>query len=495
MKSRQRLKMRLNLKDMIRIFVIGFLLVSLTFKVNAAGKEKHPNVLMICIDDLNDWLGCMGGHPNSITPNMDKLASKGVLFTNAHCQAPICGPSRASIMTGLRPSTTGIYGQINDENIKGASEPTRNNVFLPEYFKNHGYYTMGKGKIFHNHAPNGVFDESAGRQGGFGPNPEKRFVWLNEGTNTDWGAFPETDEEMPDYKTAEWAVERLQRKYDKPFFLVAGFVRPHVPLYVPQKWFDMHPVSGVETPPYKKDDYLDLPAIALQVHELPQMPTTDWAIETGNWKEIVQAYLACVTFVDHYIGEILNALEKSSYKDNTIVILWSDHGYRVGEKGIFAKHALWQEATNAPLIISMPGRKSTGKCDTPVEMLDIYPTLVDLCGLPANHQNEGKSLVPLIENPGSNSRGYAITTYGRNNHAVVSSGYRYIQYEDGSEELYNRSTDPNEFENIAGEAAAWEVKSALAKYLPSKNEYWSPAVKNGANEYFENQMKTQGRKE
>lgn len=481
---------------MERIIIIGFLLVSHSFKMNAADKveQKHPNVLMICVDDLNDWLGCMGGHPNSITPNMDELASKGILFTNAHCQAPICGPSRASIMTGLRPSTTGIYGQIADDKIRSAGEVTNGIVFLPEYFKNHGYYTMGKGKIFHNHAPKGVFDESAGREAGFGPNPEKRFKWFNEGTNTDWGAFPENDKEMPDYRTAKWAVERLQENYDKPFFLAAGFLRPHVPWYVPQKWFDMHPVSGVETPPYQKDDYLDLPAIALKVHELPQMPTTDWAIETGNWKDMVQAYLACVTFVDHYIGEILNALENSKYKDNTIVILWSDHGYRVGEKGIFAKHALWQEATNAPLIISMPGRKATGKCNAPVEMLDIYPTLADLCGLPVNKTNEGKSLKPLIENPEAGSGYYAITTYGRNNHAVVSKGYRYIHYEDGSEELYNRNTDTNEFENIAGKSGSLEIKSALSKYLPSKNEYWSPEVKSGANEYFENQMKTQGMK-
>jgi arylsulfatase A-like enzyme len=478
---------------MIRIIIIGFLLISLSVKVNAADKveQEHPNVLMICVDDLNDWLGCMGGHPNSITPNMDKLASKGVLFTNAHCQAPICGPSRASIMTGLRPSTTGIYGQIADDKISTAGEATNGIVFLPEYFKNHGYYTMGKGKIFHNHAPKGVFDESAGREAGFGPKPEKRFKWFNEGTNTDWGAFPETDEEMPDYRTAKWAVERLQENYDKPFFLAAGFLRPHVPWYVPQKWFDMHPVSGVETPPYQKDDYLDLPAIALKVHELPQMPTTDWAIETGNWKDMVQAYLACVTFVDHYIGEILNALENSKYKDNTIVILWSDHGYRVGEKGIFAKHALWQEATNAPLIISMPGRKTTGKCNAPVEMLDIYPTLADLCGLPVNKTNEGKSLKPLIENSEAGSGFYAITTYGRNNHAVVSNSYRYIHYEDGSEELYNRNTDPNEFENIAEKSGSLEIKSALAKYLPVKNEYWTPEIKTGANAYFEKQMKEQ----
>lgn len=469
----------------------------LLFTLNSCAEKKAqpPNVLMISIDDLNDWLGCMNGHPNTITPNMDKLASQGVLFTNAHCQVPICGPSRASIMTGLRPSSTGIYGQIDDEKIRGSSDETRDIVFLPEFFKNHGYHTMGKGKIFHNHAPEGVFDESAGREGGFGPKPEKRLKWFNEGTSTDWGAFPETDAEMPDYRTAKWAVEKLGEDYEKPFFLVAGFVRPHVPLYVPEKWFDMHPVDGVETPPYKVDDLLDLPDISKAVHEMPQMPTTDWAIETGQWKDIVQAYLACVTFVDYYVGEILNALENSKYKDNTVVILWSDHGYRMGEKGSFAKHALWQEATNAPLIISMPGREKTGICDAPVEMLDIYPTLIDLCGLPSYPRNEGKSLKPLIENPDEGSAFYAITTYGRNNHAVVSNGYRYIHYEDGSEELYNRNADPNEWNNIAGVEVNWEIKSVLSKYLPKRNEYWSPAVKKGSNAYFEKQMISQGMKE
>lgn len=482
---------------MKKIITLGLLIVALILKLNAGEKNenKPPNVLMICVDDLNDWLGCMEGHPNSITPNMDKLASKGVLFMNAHCQAPICGPSRASIMTGLRPSSTGIYGQIDDEKISSAGDATKGIVFLPEYFKHHGYYTMGKGKIFHEHAPDGVFDLSAGREKGFGPLPEKRFHWDKKGTATDWGAFPETDEEMPDYRTAMWAAERLKENYEKPFFLVAGFIRPHVPWYVPQKWFDMHPVDQVVTPPYKEDDFADLPAIALEVHDMPMMPSTDWAIKTGQWKYMVQAYLACVSFVDHYIGEVLNALENSPYKDNTIVILWSDHGYRLGEKGTFAKHALWQEATNAPLIISLPGNKTRGKCDAPVEMLDIYPTLLDLCGLPANYKNEGKSLKPLIENPGSDRGNYAITTYGRNNHAVVSNGYRYIHYEDGSEELYNRNIDPNEFENIAGKTEFWEVKSALAKYLPTKNEYWSPAVKDGANAYFENQQKTQSMKE
>ncbi len=458
--------------------------------------EQRPNVLMICVDDLNDWIGAMQGHLNAITPNMDRLAARGVLFANAHCQAPVCGPSRASLMSGLRPSTTGIYGQIDDEEIRRASKAVQDVVFLPEYFKNNGYHTMGKGKIFHNFAPEGVFNEAAGREKGFGPKPENNFKWDRNGTSTDWGAFPENDNEMPDYRTAKWAVEKLEAEYKTPFFLVAGFVRPHVPWYVPQKWFDMHPVENIQTPPYKKDDFYDLPAISKQLHEMPMMPTTEWAIESGEWKNIVQAYLASVTFVDYYIGEVLNALENSPYKDNTIVILWSDHGYRLGEKGTFAKHALWQEATNAPLIISVPnGQKGIVRAQA-VEMLDIYPTLLDLCHLPPNVKNEGKSLKPLLEGSNIKEEYYAVTTYGRNNHAVVSDQFRYIRYEDGTEELYDHMQDPNEWQNIANDTMNTKVVQMHRQRLPQHNALWAPNGKNNSvNAYFEKQRAEQSNKQ
>ncbi len=323
--------------------------------------NRQPNVLFIAVDDLNNWLGCLNGHPGTKTPNIDKLARSGVLFTNAHCQAPLCGPSRASLMSGLRPSTTGIYGQINDNDIRKDNPVTENIVFLPEYFGRYGYHTMGIGKLFHNHAPDSVFDESGGRVRGFGPTPPERLKWQGKGgkgygnTSTDWGAFPEADSLMPDYQSAQWAIDRLNRTYDKPFFLAVGFLRPHVPWLVPQAWFDLHPVETVSLPPYNPDDLADLPDIALQMDDMPMMPTTSWAIESGEWPYIVQAYLACVSFVDHYIGEVINALNDSPYADNTIIVLWSDHGYRLGEKGTFAKHCLWEEATNAPLIFAGPG--------------------------------------------------------------------------------------------------------------------------------------------
>ncbi len=447
-----------------------------------APEASPPNVLFIAIDDLNNWLGCMKGHPNAVTPHLDKLASQGVLFTNAHCQAPLCGPSRASLMTGLRPSSTGIYGMIDDNNIKLDNPATADIQFLPEYFQKQGYYTMGIGKLFHRHAPEGLFDESGGRNQGFGPLPEQRFVWDGYGTSdrenysrtsTDWGTFPQSDSLMPDHQSADWIIERLNRNYDQPFFMAVGFLRPHVPLYVPQKWFDLHPVEGLEMPPYKSDDLDDVPPVALKINDLPMMPTTDWAIESGEWANIVQAYLACVSFVDHQVGRVLTALEQSIYADNTVIVLWSDHGYRLGEKGTFAKHALWQPATNAPLMFAGSGVPQGLVLDNAVEMLSIYPTLLELCGLPSYDRNEGISLVPLMNHPENTEQYTAITTFGMNNHGVRTENFRYIQYEDGLGELYDYQSDPEEWNNLFSNQ---DYRAEIAKHqalLPKVNVNWN----------------------
>lgn len=464
-------------------------------------EKTRPNVLMICIDDLNDWLGCMNGHPNAKTPNIDALASRGVLFENAHCQAPLCGPSRASLMSGLRPSTTGIYGQINDNDIRRDNPLTKNILFMPEYFRNHGYYTMGIGKIFHSHAPEGVFDESGGRVKGFGPLPEKRIVWSGEPnkegygrTSTDWGAFPESDTLMPDYQSAKWAIERLNRDYEKPFFMAVGFLRPHVPWYVPQKWFDLHPLEGIQTPPYLPEDLNDLPAIALEMDDMPMMPGTQWAIESGEWPKIVQAYLACISFVDYYVGEIIHALENSKYAENTMIVLWSDHGYRLGEKGTFAKHCLWEEATNAPLIFSGKEITKAKKIKSPAEMLSIYPTLLDLCGLPANPQLEGKSLVPILKNKKDRVQTHALTTYGYNNHGLRTENERYIRYQDGSEEYYNHITDPDEWHNLAGKEETKNKIEKLREYLPVTNNPYAEHSVYTFNPFFINDKKLHSNK-
>ena len=455
--------------------------------------RKQANVLFIAVDDLNTWLGCLNNYANTKTPNIDKLAEQGVLFSNAHCQAPLCGPSRASIMTGLRPSTTGIYGMTPDDKVRSENPATQAIVFLPEYFKNHGYYTMGIGKLFHNHAPEGVFEESGGRVKGFGPLPEDRFVWDGYGTSdrenygrtsTDWGAYPEVDSLMPDHQSADWVIERLNRKFDKPFFMGLGFLRPHVPLYVPQKWFDMHPVEGIEVAPYQADDLDDVPPVALKINDLPMMPSTEWAIQSGEWKNIIQAYLACVSFVDYQIGRVIEALENSEYADNTVIVLWSDHGYRLGEKETFAKHALWETATKAPLMFVAPNLPQGKVIDSPAEMLSIYPTLLELCGLPAYEKNEGKSLVPLMLNGQSEDASYAITTFGMDNHAVKSDRYRYIQYEDGGEEFYDHQVDPNEWTNQATNPDYKTELDALKQKLPKQNAHWDTYSKYTFQPYF-----------
>ena len=441
-------------------------------------EKKSPNVLFISIDDLNDWVGAMNTHPDIKTPNIDKLASKGMLFTNAHCQFPVCGPSRTSIFSGYRPDTLGIYN--NDSNTKNANVQkmmaTKNNRLLHEYFRDNGYKTMAVGKLLHKHVPEGSVDLSGGR-GNFGPTPEKKVNFNSKNTVTDWNAFPETDAEMPDTKAAKWAAERLKEKHSKPFLLMVGFIRPHAPWNVPQKWWDLYDPEKITLAPYKKNDLEDVPKISRESNILSFMPQTEWAIKNNKLKQVTQSYLASVSFVDHYVGTVLDSLEESQYKDNTIIILWSDHGYHIGEKGTFQKHSLWQRSTRVPFIISKPGILA-GKTHKPVELLDIYPTLLDMCGLPSNAKNEGQSLKPLIEGSSSHWDKVAITTYRKQlkhckatktpyrenpSHGIFDERYHYIMYSDGSEELYDLQKDPNEWSNIASSPEVKPIKKRLNK--------------------------------
>ena len=488
------------MKKTFFLFLTAFLLfIACKVSQKEIVEEKtKPNVLFIAVDDLNTMIGPIKNFSNISTPNFDRLAKMGITFTNAHVQAPLCGPSRTSIMTGLRPSNTGHYGMTPDNQIRRSDNVTKDITFLPEYFGANGYHTMGIGKLFHVHAPKDVFQESGDRVRGFGPYPKKRFVWDGRGkgikgihgrTNTDWGAFPKNDSLMPDNNSTNWTIERLKKKYDKPFFLALGFLRPHVPLYVPQKWFDLYPLENIQTPPYKTDDLNDIPDVGLQINDLPMMPTTQWAKETKNWKKIVQAYLACVSFVDHQLGRVLDALESSEYADNTVIVLWSDHGYRLGEKETFAKHGLWETATNAPLIFAAPNLPKGKKIDAPVEMLSIYPTLLELTGLPSYSRNEGKSLVSMMTTGIGVNDSYALTTYGMNNHAVRTSQYRYIQYEDGGEELYDHNKDPNEWTNIANKPENQNILEDLKKLLPTKNVKWDAKSRYTFQPYFVEQKK------
>jgi arylsulfatase A-like enzyme len=471
---------------------------------NSLAAAPPKNVLLICVDDLNDWIGCMGGHPQAKTPAMDDLAAQGTLFTNAHCQAPICGPSRASFLSGRYPHETGLYDQPRGKGKMIDDVKNFRGKLLPEYFAQHGYQTLAAGKITHGY-PLREAVNVAGPTGNSGPKPEGpkppndvRFNYRPDysqpftGTQTDWAAFPDRDAQMPDHQTAEWAMMELAKDRSEPFFLAVGFHRPHVPFYVPQKWFDLHPLEQVIVPEIRDDDLNDVPKTGVRVHELPRYPQLPWLRENDNeqLRKCTQAYLACTTFVDAQVGRVIKALSESAHWDNTIIVLFSDHGYHLGEKNRVSKHSLWEESTRVPMIIIEPGKRKQQLCSRPVGLIDLYPTLVELCGLPACDANSGRSLVALLNEPNSPAvdwRDSIITTYARGNHSLRSERYHYIRYHDGSEELYDHQDDPNEWKNLAEShnGSPENVITEFRSQLPAAEAEYHPAVGFGAvNEWF-----------
>lgn len=431
---------------------------------NPEAQSVRPNVLFIAVDDLNDWIGCLGGHPQAKTPNIDRFAARAMNFTNAHCQAPVCNASRISLLTGTLPSSTGIY--YLGPRLRQC-ETTREAVSLPQHFAHSGYKTMAAGKIFHA-ADADEFQEYAGRFTGFGPSPETNLNCGHVHPLWDWGAFPETDDQLADYSLATWTVQQLEANHDKPFFLGCGFFRPHVPLYVPQKWFDLYPLETLELPPHQRGDLSDVPEYGQDLSWSAVAPRHGWMVQNDQWLKATQAYLASVSFVDHQIGRVLNALEKSSYAKNTIVVLWSDHGFHLGTKDRWGKRSLWEASTRVVLMMSAPGI-APAECERPVGLIDLYPTLIEMCQLDAITGLEGHSLVPLIEQPDRAWAWPAITSWGQHNHAVRTQHYRYITYADGSEELYDHRIDPYEFENLAKRPELQGVRTRHRRLLPQVN--------------------------
>ena len=466
-----------------------------------------PNMLFIAIDDLNDWVGCLDGHSQARTPNIDRLAKQGTLFVNAHCQGPICGPSRASLLSGYYPHVTGIYQQPAGKAME-KDKTFFHGQMVSHYFADHGYRTLAVGKITHGYPAKLAFDSYGGKFAGSGPKPSggRRFnyhlpnvPWT--GTQTDWGAFPDREEEMSDHKSADWAVERLAEESKQPFFLAVGFVRPHVPFYVPQKWFDLFPLGDVQLPPVRNDDLLDVPEISRRIHELPKYPGLAFLQKNDNeqFRKCVQAYLACVAFVDHQVGRVLDALGKGPHADNTVVVLFSDHGYHLGEKDRVSKHSLWEESARVPLIV-VPAKSQGGQfgkagqlCSKPVGLIDLYPTMLEMCGLPAKKSNQGNSMVPLLRNPSADWRFATLTTYARGNHSLRSERYRYLRFEDGSEELYDHAQDPNEWTNLATRPKYVELLKQFRRELPAEEALYHPSVRSGAvNAWFAEHLRRQG---
>ena len=440
----------------------------------------HPDILLIAIDDLNDWVGALGGHPQARTPNIDRLASRGIIFTNAHVTAPLCNPSRASLMSGMLPSSFGVYVNRQDWREAPALE---GKPVLPLFLQRSGYRTLGGGKLFHAATVNPVqfygllpregFDDyypAPNRQLPDEIRPLGRPVNKNPGFIGgffDWSPVSAEDTAMGDGQVVSWASQQLQAKFERPLFVGVGIYRPHIPWYVPQTYFDMHSLDRVELPATVPGDLDDVPgseryASNQRVHR--------WVLESGTWKRGVEAYLASISFADAMVGRLLDALDSSDRAESTIVVLFSDHGYHLGEKGQWRKYTLWEDSTHVPLIVVAPGLTAPGtRSAAAVSTLDIYPTLADLAGLRPPVHLEGNSLLPLLEDPDADWPHHAITTYQFGNHSVRTRHYRYIRYVNGDEELYDHRRDPHEWRNLASSLEHADLKARLESLLPTVN--------------------------
>ena len=469
-----------------------------------------PNVLFIAVDDLNDWIGCMKGHPQAHTPNMDQLAKRGVLFTNAHCVAPACRPSRSAIFTGKFPHQTGAWSNESQDIIKAYPRAD----LLPYFLADHGYRTFGTGKLFHGggtehfqysykteqrwspftSAQASYSKEELPTKGSAnprhfihnGPGGQDYVLPLNglrsernphklAGESFDWGPFVIEDLEMGDTRITDWAMNQLDSEHNQPFFLGVGYYRPHIPLFAPRMDFNVYPpVEEIHLPSVIENDLADLSDQARRRALEPITAGSHEIVEKSNqWQTAVRAYLACVTYVDRQLGRLLNQLDKSDHADNTWIILWSDHGWHLGEKRHWGKWTGWRESTRVPLIIVPPlNEKNTPRgqhCSEPVSLLDLYPTLIDICELPAKRHLSGQSLMSLIRSPKNKTNRQAITLFNPGNIAITGHRWKYIQYSDHQEELYNLQDDPNEWRNLADEKVYSKVLESFRQKVSNLN--------------------------
>ncbi|MDE0055001.1 MAG: sulfatase [Gammaproteobacteria bacterium] len=485
--------------------------------VSSAG-ETRPNVLFIAVDDLNHWVSHLDGHPGTRTPNIDRLAGEGVTFSRAYAAAPLCNPSRVSLLTGVMPAHSGVYG-----NYEELREQLPDAVTLPQYFRRHGYSVTGAGKIFHRALPgdDDAWDEyfaswkstqkepsaggatpTAGAKGNRGAlpvagnelpwktdseketSPQKKSKFTKDGMWAPWGPVDTDDSEMIDAQNADRIIAELESEENKPFFLAYGTHQPHLSWEVPRKYFEMHPRESVVLPKVIDNDLDDIPPfgrrLAAEVLDISNdvdhaAPGGDHAnvLKHNQWEAAVQGYLAAISFADAQVGRVLDALAESPHADNTIVALWGDHGYHLGQKEHWRKHTLWEDGLRTTLVISAPGIAGrNGRSDRVVSLLDLYPTLVELAGLDPREGMEGQSIVPLLKQPDLPWSRPAVSTYGFQNHSLRTERWRYIRYHDGTEELYDHDADPYEWTNLAVEPVKdeyREVMNQLAAHLPEVN--------------------------
>lgn len=450
----------------VKLFLGGALYVGSLGMGNA--NDVKPNVIFVAVDDMNDWVAPLGGINGIKTPNLDRLASKGITFTNAHCAAPASAPSRLSVMTGVHPARSGIMHNIFYDGPEWRNNSVMKDVVtIEQFFRNSGYETLAGGKIYHTLAPPWLTinqgepeswdywwpsayvpstyqiqasEKVRNPEGVKGKRPIKYFTW---------GPIECKDNKMPDYQLVDWVRHELSVKRDKPLFMAVGFIKPHIPWEVPKKYFDMYPLDSIPDLEIMENDLED-------AFDHGRRSWHKFVMQNNSWKEIIRAYMACISFVDAQIGRLLDVIEASPYNKNTIIVLWSDHGMHIGEKENWEKFTLWEESTRVPLMFYVPGITSAGTVSSAsVSLIDIYPTLVELVGGTTPVNCDGCSLVQLlkgekVEHPA------AITAYRFQapakgcGYAVRTDRYRYIYYpEAGLEELYDHETDPNEFTNIA----------------------------------------------
>lgn len=463
-------------RDLIFVSLVSILCLCSAQRCESAQK---PNVLFISVDDLNDWIGCLDGHPQAKTPHLDRLAASGVLFNNAHCPAPACNPSRGAIMTGISPHVSGLY-----DNRQKMRECMPDAELMPRYFSRHGYWSAGSGKILHYFIDAGSWDEYYPPKETEDPFPKtfyppRRPVNLPVGgpwqyIETDWAALDITDEEFGgDWLVSDWIGNQLAEQHSQPFFLACGIYRPHEPWFVPRKYFEQFPLQDIQLPPgYREDDLDDLPPAGKKRGPNRYFKHIQ---EHGQWKQAIQGYLASIAFADAMLGRVLDALESGPNRDNTIVVLWSDHGWHLGEKQHWQKFTGWRVCTRVPLIVRVPpgnpglpqGTKSGTTCRAPVNLLSLYPTLTQLAGLPDKDNNDAPSLLPLLKDPQSDWPHVSMTFLGRpGNYGLSGKRWRYIEYDNGDHELYDIESDPHEWNNLASHPNAVAEIARLKSHVP-----------------------------
>jgi uncharacterized sulfatase len=450
-----------------------FLVLLGVLAVTALNAAEKLNVLFIAVDDMNNNLGCYG-HPIVKSPNIDRLAARGTRFDRAYCQYPLCSPSRSSLMTGLRPDTTKVY-----DLKKHFRETLPDVITMSQAFAAAGYKTARVGKIYHYGNPgqigtNGLDDEPSWqtRINPRGREKDEENLLTNYtpkrglGSSLSFMAAEGADEEQTDGKVATEAIKLMEANKNEPFFLAAGFYRPHCPYVAPKKYFDMYPLESV---PLMKNDFpekLTAPADAFGSTK----PWPWFGVAAEQLREAQRAYWATISFVDAQVGRLLEAVERLGIADRTVIVFWSDHGYHFGEHGLVMKMSNFENSARVPLIISAPGQKARGVASKRVvELLDLYPTLTDLCGVKAPANLAGKSLRPLLENPETEWERAAVTQVqrgaGQMGYSLRSERYRFTQWADGSRQLYDYETDPEEKQNLANDPGQEKAVAEFALRL------------------------------